>query len=396
MKGYYRIATVLLSILMLLTACQTGDKLVGNNSESSGETASIITDDIPTLETASEPLLEPDSSSNPKSESVSEPDYEADTHNDWQFDVPENHGFDSASLEQLHIALESTEIHSAVTVCDGVIIDEYYENGYDENSVFRLNSVSKSFTSALVGIAIDEGKISGIDVKLSDYLPQAVGTDKADITLRDLLTHTGGFEWYEWGGGYSNFMEWQESENWLEYILGREMVTEPGVTFNYTTGGTHLLTAALQNAVGESVFDYGKERIFEPMGMDSVEWRTDEQGIVDGGNGISMTSRDAAKFGQMFLQDGKWNDVQIVPQSWVEQSTGLQYERPGYDSYGYQWWLRNLSGYDTYFAMGAFGQFIFVTPELDLVTVMTSTQRDNTYLPRDYFRDYVLTATITG
>lgn len=332
--------------------------------------------------TVSEPVIE------------SEPKPESKPDNAWKFDAPENHGVDSELLSQMHTALASTKIHSAVTVKDGVIIDEYYGNGYDATSIFPIHSASKSVTSALIGIAIEEELISGVDAKLSEYLPQAVGTDKADITLRQLLTHTGGFEWYEWGGGYTNFFEWRSSDNWVNYILNRQMVAQPGSTFNYTTGGTHLLTAVLQQATGKTAMEYGQEYIFEPMGMDSVEWGADPQGIIDGGNGLLMNARDMAKFGQLFLNGGKWHDSQLVPEKWVEESTGLQYERPGADSYGYQWWLRTLGAgnYDTYFAMGAWGQFIFVVPELNLVTAMTATHRDNTYIPRTYFSDYILAA----
>ena len=317
---------------------------------------------------------------------------EPEVDNSWKFDEPANHGVDGAALDRLHTALADTRIHSVVTVRDGVIIDEYYAEGYDETSIFPVHSVSKNFTSALVGIAIDEGLISGVDAKLADYLPEAANTDKADITLRQLLTHTGGFEWYEWAGRADTFFEWRASENWVDYILKRRMIAQPGSTFTYTTGGTHLLTAVLQRVTGEDALEYGRAHIFEPLGMGSVEWGADPQGIMDGGNGLLMTARDAARFGQLFLQQGKWHDRQLVPQTWVAESTGLQFERPGYDSYGYQCWLRNLGGYDTYFAMGAFGQFIFVVPDLDLVTVMTSTHRENTYLPRDYFRDYILPA----
>ena len=323
-----------------------------------------------------------------------EPEPEPEPNNDWEFDAPENHGADGELLDQMHTALGGTQIHSAVTVKDGVIIDEYYQDGYDETSIFPVHSASKSFTSALIGIAIEEGLISGIDAKLSEYLPQATDTDKADITLRHLLTHTGGFEWYEWGGGYTNFFEWRGTDNWVDYILNRQMVAQPGAVFNYTTGGTHLLTAVLQQVTGQTALEYGQEHIFGPMGMDSVEWGTDPQGVMDGGNGLLMNARDMAKFGQMFLNGGKWHDRQLVPETWVEQSTGLQYARPGSDSYGYQWWLRSLGAgnYDTYFAMGAWGQFIFVVPELNLVTVMTSTHKDNTYLPRTYFSDYIIAA----
>lgn len=124
--------------------------------------------------------------------------------NDWQTDAPENHNMDPAVLTDLHAVLPSSSVYSMVTVKDGVIIDEYYREGYDEQSLYRLNSASKSFTSALIGIAIEQGYIGGVDDLLSDYLPQVLeqeDTRKHQITLEHLLTHTSGLEWYEWGSG---------------------------------------------------------------------------------------------------------------------------------------------------------------------------------------------------
>lgn len=300
---------------------------------------------------------------------------------------------------QLHKALKDSSVHSMVTVKDGVIIDEYYGSGYDENSKFPLHSCTKSFTGALIGIAIEQGYIGGVDDRLSGYLPQVLtleDTRKQQITLRHLLTHTSGLEWYEWGGGWSNWYEFQSAPNWLDYILSRNIVTQPGTTFNYSTGNTHLLSAVLEEATGMSELEYGKNNLFDPLGMESVVWGTDPQGITDGGNGISMTARDAAKFGQLYLEAGRWHGQQIIPAWWLEQSTSVQNAGPGGSTgqYGYQWWIRSFGtgNYDTFYALGAWGQYIFVVPRLNLVTVITSRYTQNTYAPRPYFVDYILAA----
>lgn len=315
----------------------------------------------------------------------------------WETDAPENHQMDGALLRELHEAAAETELYSAVTIKDGVLIDEYYGAGYDADSVFRLASCSKTFTGALVGLAIEQGLISGVDAKLSEFLPQIAQSGDAlqqQITIGHLLTHTSGIEWYEWNGG-NTFGEFVRSENWVDFILGRQMLDEPGTTFAYTTGGSHLLAAALQAATGKTALEFGQEFLFEPLDMDSVQWRADPQGITDGGNGISMTARDAAKFGQLYLQGGRWQGAQILPQSWVEQSVQVQHARSGNSgSYGYQWWLRpfGAAGYETYYAMGHGGQYIFVVPELALVTVMTGHFSADTYAPWPYFENYILAA----
>lgn len=316
--------------------------------------------------------------------------------NAWSTDTPENHRMDGAVLQQLHAALDQSEIYASVTVRDGYIVDEYYREGYGADSVFRLNSCSKSFTGALVGIAIEEGLIGGVDDQLATYFPQLAGTEKGQITIGQLLQHTSGLEWHEWNGDDSSFFELNAAENWVDYVLQKPLVATPGSSFNYTTGGPHLLAAILEQVTDDSLFHYARTHLFEPLGMSSMQWRADPQNVLDGGNGIEMTARDAARFGQLYLNGGSWQGRQLVPRTWVEESTRAQVGPIGNSgSYGYLWWTRQFGaqGYDTYFAMGAMGQFIFVVPQLDLVTVMTSspTQQD-TYAPWPYFADYILAA----
>jgi len=379
-------AALLIAVVLMFSSsgCQTGDSDVTDTGESANISESMNT---------TEPVSNAQSST-----AAFAIDDEPEPDNDWEFDAPENHGMDSELLEQLHSAVDGTEIYSVVTAKDGYIIDEYYKEGYDENSVFTLQSCSKTFTGALIGIAIDQGLISGVDAKLSEFLPQLAGSDdayKQEITIGHLLTHTSGIEWYEWGGNSSSWRPFQESENWVDYILSQRIVTEPGTAFNYTTGGSHLLAAALQETAGKTAYEFGLEHLFQPMGMDSVGWRDDPQGVTDGGNGIAMSARDAAKFGQLYLDGGRWRGRQMIPEAWVEESVQTQYSRVGNSgSYGYQWWLRpfGAGNYDTYYAMGFGGQFVFVVPELDLVTVITSRFRQDTYAPWPYFTDYVLAA----
>ena len=331
--------------------------------------------------------------------------------NDWQFDLPENHHMDAEVFEALHSALPGSGIHAVVTVKDGVIIDEYYEDGYDEKSLFPFHSASKSFTGALIGIAIEAGDIGGVDDPVSQYLPQVLeqeDTRKQQITLRHVLTHTSGLEWYEWGGGYSNWTEFRSASNWIHYILSRNLVYEPGSQFAYSTGNTHLLSAILEEATGMTQEEYCRVHLFDPMGVgEEAHWGTDPQGIADAGNGLVISARDAAKFGQLFLNGGVWNEEQLVPASWVEESTMVQDAGPGGSTgqYGYQWWIQTHTPgengtyvtpypskrYEVYFALGHGGQFIYVVPELEMVTVFASTCQSS-YTPRPYFTDYVLNA----
>lgn len=361
----------------------------------SSEPANIASESMP----ESEPIPESEASEESQSEAeipIVEKEEEPD--NDWQFDTPENHGMDASTLAQFHDAVDGVAIYSAVTAKDGYIVDEYYKEGYDENSVFRLNSCTKSVTGALIGIAINEGYLSGVDAKLSDFFPQladSADTLKQEVTIEHLLEHTSGIYWSEWSGG-PMFRQLVRSENWVDFVLSQPMASKPGSTFNYTTGGSHLLAAVIQQATGENAFEFGIQYLFDPLGIESVEWRTDPQDVTDGGNGISMSARDAAKFGQLYLDGGKWRGKQIIPEEWVLKSTTPQtYGSPGTGEYGYQWWLKTFGAgdkyYDVYYTMGYAGQYIFVVPELKLVTVITSSLQD-TYAPQYYFNDYIIAA----
>ena len=392
-----RILTILLACALALAACSAPAPSGGSQ---------------PPLPAASVPAPEPEPGPQPQPEPDPEP--EPPPVFQWRTEAPEEHQMDPEVLDHLHRALAGSSVYAMVTVKDGVIIDEYYQPGRDENSVFDLHACSKSFTSALLGIAIQEGYIGGVDDLLSDYLPQAARLEgaKKELTLRHLLTHTSGLEWYEWGGGASNWSEFRRAENWVDYILGRRLVARPGERFNYSTGNTHLLAAAIEAATGKGLLEYGKEALFDRMGMASITWGADPQGIADGGNGVSVTARDAARFGQLFLQGGVWEGEQLVPADWVKESTTAQNNGAGdgTGSYGYQWWVRSFTAngygtyaaphgagkYDCYYAFGAWGQFILVVPELQLVTVIASAGPQNSYAPRPYFTDYILSAYTGG
>ena len=217
--------------------------------------------------------------------------------------------------------------------------------------------------------------------------------DEYHTTTGHQLTHTSGLEWYEWAGR-SNWQEFRTSENWVDYILNRNLISTPGSSFAYSTGNSHLLAAALENATGMGELEFAHKNLFDALGMNSVVWGMDPQGVADGGNGIAMTVQDAARFGQLYLQGGQWNGEQLIPAQWVKQSTTAKNNGAGdgTGSYGYQWWIRSFQGYDTFYAFGAHGQFIFVVPQLELVTVIASHSLSDSYAPRPYFSDYILSA----
>ena len=297
---------------------------------------------------------------------------------EWEYDTPKNNNVDIAVLEQFNSSIASTEIVSTLVIKDGKIINEYYKEGYSQDSVYQIRSCSKSITSTLVGIAIDKGYIENVDVPISNYFPEILDKNSErwkQITIKDLLTNTSGIQAVD-----NDWREWRASENWIDYILNNPVTSNPGTTFSYSTGNTHLLSAIMQKATGMKLDEFGKKYLFEPMGIKSVECGEDEQGISDGGNGYSLNAHDMAKFAMLYLNNGVWEGEQIVSLSWINEATTLKFNRSsGTADYGYQWWVRTFGEqkYRSYFAQGHGNQFIFVVPEINLIVTFTSNYNDN-------------------
>lgn len=297
----------------------------------------------------------------------------------WKKNTPESQNIDSDDLFTVHSIYDTFPLLSAIIIKNDCIIDEYYQDGYNDKSQFVLNSASKSVTSALIGIAIDKGYIENTDVLISNYFPQIENLNQRwkEITIWHLLTHTSGIT----STDSSLWYDWRNSDNWLDYIFNLPIESEPGKEFSYSTGNTHLLSAILEQATGMSMYEFGKQYLFEPMGINSVTIDKDPQGISDGGNGIHMNVYDMAKFGRLFLNKGNWEGQQLILEKWIEDSTSIQYDHSsGTADYGYQWWVRSFgdADYDAFFAQGHAGQYIFVVPEIDLIIVFTSNYEGST------------------
>jgi CubicO group peptidase (beta-lactamase class C family) len=241
-------------------------------------------------------------------------------------------------------------------------------------TLFNVKSVSKSFLSALTGIAIQQGYLTGVDQPIAPFFPEYLGPDLGppwgDVTVRHLLTHTAGFLWEESG---SVHLGWQFSDDWIAYTLGLPFVAEPGSTFNYTTAGTHLLAVVLARATGRPLMDFAQEALFEPGGIEIGRWDTDPQGNYIGGKDMYFRAIDLAIFGVLFIDSGIHDGVTVVPESWVRESTGERIPFGGESGYGYLWCRWAPGRHESYYASGMGGQYIFIVPDLDLVVVITST-----------------------
>lgn len=278
-------------------------------------------------------------------------------------------------------------LHSLLVSRDGELIFERYYNGTRRDRPGNIKSASKSLISALVGIAIDRGLIADTQTPIINYFPElAQDPDprKRKITVEHLLTMRPGLE----GTSNRNYGAWVTSRNWVRHALARPMFAVPGEEMEYSTGNTHLLSAILTKATGKSTWQFANEVLARPLGFTFAQWPRDPQGIYFGGNDMLMTPRQMLALGELYLNRGRLSGRQIVPEAWVERSCEgrARNRRPGnpaFDStrwfdptrdrkYGYGWWVHEIRDYETCFAWGYGGQYIFVMPELDLVMVTTS------------------------
>jgi CubicO group peptidase (beta-lactamase class C family) len=293
--------------------------------------------------------------------------------------TPEQQGMDSERLLGILDYLEQhrVDFNGMLIVRKGYTVLEVYASPSGSDRRHSNRSCGKGFTSALVGIAIDEGYINGVDQRVLDFFPEYAAADidprKETMTIEHLLTMSSGLAWPESAASYSsssNIMnQMMRSSNWVRFVLERPMVAEPGTRFNYSSGDSHLLSAVLHEATGMSALSYARTRLFEPLGISRVYWPADPQGRSFGAGGIHLTARDMVRFGQLYLQGGIWDGQQIIPPDWVEASIARQIQATGAAPYyGYQWWVRS-SG--TYAAHGYEGRRIFVLPDLEMVVVFT-------------------------
>lgn len=256
-------------------------------------------------------------------------------------------------------------IYSLLILKNNLIISENYFKGKTANDVYSVRSVTKTVVSILTGIAIKENKIKTINKRVKDFFPEYFysTTDPlaSQITIEHLLTMTTGYKWFEISDRlYGNRIEW---------AINLPMDTIPGKKFNYSSAVPHILSGIITEATHVSTLDYASENLFQPLQIQTPLWDKDPQGYYYGGTGLSLTARDMAKIGFLYLNEGCYAGQRIVNSSWVDSSAVDQANGYGY---GYLWWIGQSSVYSYYYALGFGGQMIFVVPDLALVMVATA------------------------
>jgi CubicO group peptidase (beta-lactamase class C family) len=280
------------------------------------------------------------------------------------------------SDEDLEQAVRSIpELSSFILYRDGEILNEIYFNNGSANRPANIKSASKSILSALTGIALNRGYIKSIDDPVSRYLPgyfKSVDDSlKNSITVRHLLMMNSGLR----STSFRNYGAWVLSRDWVGYAIQGPLNYPPGTTMTYSTGDTHILSAVLTEASGMSTRQLAERYLFNPMGQRIGGWDRDPRGYFFGGNNMAVSPRALLEFGKLYLNDGRYNNTQVLDPEWVEESLTTYQRSISFNSrrhdYGYLWWHNTFAGQQVWFAWGYGGQYLFLIPELNAAVVLT-------------------------
>jgi CubicO group peptidase (beta-lactamase class C family) len=314
----------------------------------------------------------------------------------------------SELLDKINVG-DYGEIHSLLIFKDDTLIVEEYFRGYNRDDLHVCYSVTKSFASALIGIAISQGIINNTNGKLIDFFPEYSNMNnpsewKNEITLHHILSMSAGFDWDEFTLPYTNpendVRRLINSSDWIKFVLDLPVVTEPGTDFTYNSGCSTLLGGILLNKTGMNAKTFGQLNLLNPLRIEHWFWEQGPNNITNTFGGLQLRPVDMIKFGRLYLQRGSWNDEQVIHESWIDFSTSTKININNYYEYAFQWWRYSdasttgqvLQTNDVFYADGWGGQFIWVVPHLNMVVVSTGGNFDDGNQPLYFFRDYVLPA----
>lgn len=304
----------------------------------------------------------------------------------WRTCRPEEVGMNSEKLIKVYEYAANPDINTQgiAVIRKGYIVGEAYFNDFKMDSRHESFSIAKSFSSALIGIAIDQGFIESVDERLSEFYPQwqtpGTSESKKQMTIEDLLTMRSGLQWneddyYKDRSQNDVYIMIDSAQDYIQYVLNKPVIHEPGTHWYYSSGDSVLLSGIIEKSTGMTAYEFAGQYIFEPMDLTEIIWLADPAGHTITAWGIQGTVREFAKFGYLYLKKGRWEDLQVVPKDWIEESSQPVSEE--IEKYGYQWWrLPVFRGYeetkiprDILMALGIFTQQIFIIPTKDLLVV---------------------------
>jgi len=324
----------------------------------------------------------------PRPEDLAAVEYTPLPGDDWKVSTPAEQGLDPMLVAELYLdAAEMETLYGLLVIKNGYLIAEGYFNEGAVEQKALLQSVTKSYTSALVGIALDQGCLSSVDQKMMDFFPkladQITDPRKEQIAIRDLLQMRAGYPWEETDPALWEALLWGD---FLRLIVDFPLISDPGTEFNYSNLTSHLLGIIVARACDTDLKSYAQEHLFSPIDAEVGDWIQDRDGYYIGGADIRFTARDAAKFGLLYLNDGEYEGSQIISADWVHDSLQTYSKDAGVTEaklnkvgryfrdlgYGYQWWSARVGDHHLDFAWGHGGQYIVLLDELDMIIVVTA------------------------
>jgi CubicO group peptidase (beta-lactamase class C family) len=310
--------------------------------------------------------------------------------------APEKQGMSSQKLRKMdqYIKNQFPHIRSVLVLRnDALVFEKYYQN-FNKNSLFEVASVTKTVTATLIGIAIQEGFLTGVHQKVIDFFPEYVHPETdpfiKEITIQHLLTMTSGFYWFDTNLSNKNPEVLADP---IKYAFQLLVVNKPGETFNYNTLNSQILSAIISRATKMSELEFADQYLFGPLHITEKVWPADLRGYNIGGDGLELKSRDMVKIGRLYLQEGKWGSNQILSKEWIAETTRKHNDGgipEGEQHYGYHCWVTVVQDHPTFFAYGFGGQFIHVIPDLKLVVVITSDLDQNRDEHRNIINGFIL------
>jgi CubicO group peptidase (beta-lactamase class C family) len=328
----------------------------------------------------------------PSSNDLDAVDYTPLHKDDWDVSTPEEQKLDPMLVAELYRnAAELETIYGLLVIKNGNLIAEgYFNNGAVEKKHY-IASATKSFTSALVGIALDQGCLSSVDQKMMEFFPeyshQIDDKRKDEITIRDLLQMRSGYVWEEHTAPYMKAL-FDSRGYWLPFVVDFPLSGDPGTRYGYSNLSTHLLGIIVARSCDTDLKTFAQEYLFSPIGAEVGDWEQDADGNYYGAHGIPLTARDMARFGLLYLNNGESHGEQIISTDWIKDSLQRYSENinisgwlPGFTSrygyyrnlgYGYQWWSANAGEHQFNYASGHGGNQIILLDALDMVIVVSA------------------------
>ncbi|MHA2091004.1 MAG: serine hydrolase domain-containing protein [Candidatus Kariarchaeaceae archaeon] len=290
----------------------------------------------------------------------------------WTTSTPEDQGMESEILDQVkkYITSNDLPLRSFVIIKNGYLVYEYYPDpAFNSNTKTHLFSIAKPITTTLIGIAVDQGLIAGVNENVLTIFSNWTLTNLSwqnELTVENLLKMRSGFV-------QAHAFQYSNQTDSIQYLLDRDMVSSPDSVWSYNHGDAHLLSAILSIRSNKSASEFAQDHLFNYLGISDFHWEADLMGINWGSTGIFLNPLDMAKFGYLYIQNGMWDGNQVLSSEWITTATSelTNYQEINRnESFGYSWWINSEEGY--YVAKGIFGNRIFVYPDHDLVVVYTS------------------------